>query len=187
MAFVRGAIAPTVTAVSPAQGPEAGHGTVVVTGGPFVGGSGATSVTFGGIPALSYTVDSDTQITAVAPPQVFRTVDVTVSNDNGTSAVGPADQYTYLEAPPTIGSLTPSSGVSSGGTTVIIRGTDLSTTQAVYFGGTAAASFTVDSDTQVTAVTRAQTNGTVNVTVTNSAGVNASVPAGQFTFFSPYR
>ena len=81
--------------------------------------------------------------------------------------------------------LTPTSGVSSGGTTVVITGTDLSTTKAVYFGGTAASSFTVDSDTQVTAVTRAQTNGTVNVSVTNAAGISTSVPGSQFTFFSP--
>jgi YVTN family beta-propeller protein len=185
VAMVQAALVPAVTAVSPGQGPEAGNGTVTITGGPFIGGGAVTAVSFGGVPAASFTVDSDTQITAVAPAQTFRTVDVTVTNANGTSAVTTADEYTYLEAPPTISGLTPASGVSSGGTTVVITGTDLSTTKDVYFGGTAASSFTVDSDTQVTAVTRAQTNGTVNVSVTNSAGISTPVPGSQFTFFSP--
>jgi|GEM_PF-5978550 len=185
VAFVRASIAPTVAAISPAQGYEAGGNKVVITGGPFVGGSGATGVSFGGVPATSFTVDSDSQITAVAPPQTARTVDITVANGNGTSASTAADQYTYHTAVPVVGSLNPSSGVSSGGTTVVITGTSLSTTTAVYFGGTAASSFTVDSDTQVTAVTRAQTNGTVNVSVTNAAGISTSVPGSQFTFFSP--
>jgi YVTN family beta-propeller protein len=185
VAFVRAAVAPTVTAISPAQGLEAGGNKVVITGGPFVGGSGASAVSFGGVPAASFTVDSDSQITAVVPAQTARTVDVTVANDNGTSAVSGADQYTYRLASPTVGSLSPSSGVSSGGTSVVITGTNLSSTSAVYFGGTAASSFTVDSDTQVTAVTRAQTNGTVNVSVTNAAGTSVSVPGSQYTFFSP--
>lgn len=184
VAMVQAALMPAVRAVSPAQGPEAGDGTVTITGGPFIGG-GVTAVSFGGVPAASFTVDSDTRITAIAPAQTFRTVDITVTSANGTSVVGAADEYTYLEAPPTVGSLTPTGGVSSGGTSVVITGTDLSTTKGVYFGGTAASSFTVDSDTQVTAVTRAQTNGTVNVSVTNSAGISTPVPGSRFTFFSP--
>jgi hypothetical protein len=69
---------------------------------------------------------------------------------------------------------------------VTITGTVLADTTAVYFGGTAAAAFRVDSDTQVTAVTRAQTNGTIDVTVTNSAGLISPVTEGdKFMFFSP--
>lgn len=183
-AFVRAALVPTVTAVGPMEGSEAG-GEVVIYGGPFSGGGGATVVSFGGVPAAGFTIDSDFRITAFAPPQTFRTVDVTVTNDNGTSAVGFGDGYTYLQAAPAISALTPNSGVSSGGTTVVITGTDMSTAKSVYFGGTAASSFTVDSPTQITAVTRAQTNGTVNVSVTNAIGVSTSVPNSQFTFFSP--
>ena len=184
VAFVRAPVIPTIASISPAKGAEAGGGKVVITGGPFLGRAGATGVSFGGVPATSYTIDSDSQITAVVPPQTARTVDVTVTNANGTSAAGQADHYTYL-AIPTFTSMTPTSGVSSGGTSVVITGTHMSTTTGVYFGGTAASSFTIDSDTQVTAVTRAQTNGTVDVTVTNTAGTSATVPADQFTFFSP--
>ena len=185
LTFLLAQVRPQVASISPAQGYEAGGGQVVITGGPFVGGTGATSVSFGGVPATSFTVDSDTQITAVVPPHVAGTVEVSVANDNGAGPGGVSDRYTYQTAPPTVSSLSPSSGVSSGGTTVVITGTSLATTTAVYFGGTAASSFTVDSDTQVTAVTRAQTNGTVNVSVTNAAGTSTSVPGSQFTFFSP--
>lgn len=94
--------------------------------------------------------------------------------------------FTDAGSLPIVTGLSPSGGVSSGGTVVTITGTDLADTTAVYFGGTAAAAFRVDSDTQVTAVTRAQTNGTIDVTVTNSAGVTSPVTEGdKFTFFSP--
>lgn len=174
----------SVSAVSPAQGAETGGTTVTITGLLF---TGATGVAFGGTPAASFTVDSDTQITAVTPAHTDGTFDVTVTvtGADGTSTTGPDDEFTYLESVPTVTALSPSSGVSSGGTVVTITGTDLSTTSAVYFGGTAASSFTVVSDTQITAVTRAQTNGTIHVTVTNSAGISPATAADEFMFVSP--
>ena len=180
--FVQAAPIAAVTGVSPAQGPEAGGTTVTITGFLF---TGATGVSFGGTPAASFTVDSDTQITAVTPAHADGTFDVTVANADGTSLTGPGDKFTYPESAPTVTGLSPAGGVSSGGTVVTITGTDLSTTSAVYFGGTAASSFTVDSDTQITAVTRAQTNGTIDVTVTNSAGTSPATDADKFSFFSP--
>lgn len=42
------------------------------------------------------------------------------------------------------------------------------------FGGTAAASFTVDSPTQITAITPAHTLGTFDATVTTAAGTSAT-------------
>jgi hypothetical protein len=112
-------------------------------------------------------------------------VDVTVTTDNGTSAIGPNDRYTYIQTPKITG-LSTYSGVSSGGTTVVITGRDLGTTASVNFGGTAAASFTVDSDTQVTAVTGAQHNGSVPLTITNAADVgNSPSFTPYFTFVAP--
>jgi hypothetical protein len=98
----------------------------------------------------------------------------------------PAAAASNAASLPIVTGLSPNSGVSSGGTVVTITGTELGDTTAVYFGGTAAAAFRVDSDTQVTAVTRAQTNGTIDVTVTNSAGVVSPITEGdKFMFFSP--
>lgn len=87
------AVAPVVTAITPVRGDAAGGEIVTVTGSGF---TGATGVHFGAVPAPAMTVNSDIQITAVSPPApVGGTVDVTVTNPAGTSAIGPADQFTY--------------------------------------------------------------------------------------------
>lgn len=80
----------TVTAVSPSTGPAAGGTTVTITG---TGLAHATRVSFGGA-ATRIVSDSDTRITATAPPG-SGTVDVTVTTAGGTSEVVLADLYTY--------------------------------------------------------------------------------------------
>jgi hypothetical protein len=59
-------VAPTITAVTPSSGPIAGGTTVVLTGKSF---TGMTILQFGSVAAPSFTVNSDTQITAVSPAQ----------------------------------------------------------------------------------------------------------------------
>jgi IPT/TIG domain/Bacterial Ig-like domain (group 3) len=87
--------APEVSSVSPATGPAAGGTTVDIYGTGF---TGATAVSFGSNAAASFTVDSDTQITAVDPAGAGR-VDVTVSvPGSGVSATSPADDFTYITA-----------------------------------------------------------------------------------------
>ena len=55
-------------------------------------------------------------------------------------------------AMPVITSIEPSSGPVAGGTTVTITGRNFTGATAVHFGANPAASFTADSDTQITAV-----------------------------------
>ncbi|MEU2121018.1 IPT/TIG domain-containing protein [Nocardia niwae] len=157
---------PTVTVVVPNVGVAAGGTTVVITG---TGLSTATAVDFGGTPATSFTVNSDTQITAVAPAGTG-TVQLTVTTAGGTSN-GVA--YTYIPLP-ALTAVVPNVGPASGGTTVILTGTGLTGATAVDFGGTPATSFTVNSDTQITAVAPAGT-GTVQVTATTSGGTSNGV------------
>jgi hypothetical protein len=58
--------------------------------------TGATSVTFGGASASSFTVGSDNSIVARAPAGASGSkVDVIVSSPGGSSAITPADVYTY--------------------------------------------------------------------------------------------
>jgi hypothetical protein len=84
---------PVVSGVSPASGIS---GTVVtITGKGF---TAAGVVSFGAARA-SFTVMSDTEITAISPPGSPGVVDVTVTSPDGTSSVGSADQFTY-EGPP---------------------------------------------------------------------------------------
>ncbi len=83
---------PTVTAVSPSSGPAAGGTTITVTGTGF---TGAIAVHVGAANA-TFTVVSDTQLTATVPPGAAGTVNVTVTGPGGTSATGTADHFTYL-------------------------------------------------------------------------------------------
>ncbi|WP_280299848.1 beta strand repeat-containing protein, partial [Nocardia abscessus] len=156
---------PTLTSDNPTSGPEAGGNTVILTG---TGLSTAGAVLFG-ISASDFTVDSDTQITATAVPGTG-TVQITVITAGGTSN-GVA--YTYIPAP-TLSGAVPNSGAAAGGTTVDLTGTDLTGTTAVDFGATPAASFTVDSPTQVTAVSPAGT-GTVQIVATTGGGSSNGV------------
>ena len=82
---------PTVTKLTPAEGPEAGKTTVTIEGSGF---TGATVVSFGATPATKYKVESATSISAEAPAGKGTSA-VTVKTPGGTSAETPADLYTY--------------------------------------------------------------------------------------------
>ncbi|MFB7289074.1 IPT/TIG domain-containing protein [Actinacidiphila glaucinigra] len=157
---------PVLVSVSPSQGPAAGGTTVTLTGSGF---TGATAVRFGTTAATSYTVNSATQITALAPAGTGA-VPVTVTTPGGTSN---AVFFFYLSAPVLV-SVSPAQGPSAGGTPVTLTGTNLSGATAVGFGATPATGFTVDSPTQITAVAPAGT-GTVPVTVTTPGGTSNAV------------
>ncbi len=103
-----------VTGVSPTYGPITGGTPVTITGSGF---TGATAVTFGAVPALTFDVVSDTEITATSPPGAG-TIDIHVLVLVGLSPSTSADQYTYTVPPtPTLPSVpgTPSSPVSGTG------------------------------------------------------------------------
>ncbi|GGM62337.1 hypothetical protein GCM10007977_074890 [Dactylosporangium sucinum] len=162
---------PAVTSVSPTSGPAAGGNTVTITG---TGLTGATAVAFGADAATSFTVDSDTQITAVAPAHAAGTVDVEVNTPDGTATA--ANAYTYA-APPSVTSVSPTSGPAAGGTSVTITGSGLTGTTAVVFDGSPATSFTVNSGTSITAVTPAHAAGTVDLQVTGPGGTDVVIAA----------
>ncbi|WP_205756858.1 putative Ig domain-containing protein [Solilutibacter silvestris] len=173
---------PTVTSISPTSGPTGGGTTVVITGTGFAAAPSAGAVKFGATNA-SYTVNSNTQITATSPAGAVGTVDVMVTTLGGTSATSAADQYTYAPAP-TVTAISPTSGPTSGGTTVVITGNGFASappTGAVKFGATTA-SYTINSNTQITATSPAGGAGTVDVTVTSLGGTSATSAADQYTY-----
>ncbi|MBR1206216.1 Ig-like domain repeat protein [Bradyrhizobium sp. AUGA SZCCT0051] len=169
--------APAVASISPTSGPAAGGTTVIISGGSF---STATAVRFGAVNATSFVVNSSERITAVAPAGTG-TVDVSVTNPSGTSSSSPVDKFTYTASAPTVTSISPAAGPTSGGTTVIITGTAFTAATAVTFGATPATGFTVNSSTQITATSPAGT-GTVDITVTTAVGTSATSAADRFTF-----
>jgi hypothetical protein len=83
---------PTLTSVSPSTGPESAGNTVTLAGAAL---TGATAVSFGGVQASSFTVDSDTQVTATVPAGTG-TASVTVTTPGGTSG---GVSYTYAPIP----------------------------------------------------------------------------------------
>ncbi|MBI4494407.1 MAG: IPT/TIG domain-containing protein, partial [Chloroflexi bacterium] len=88
-----------------------------------------------------------------------------------------------VAAPPTVTALSqPPSGPTSGGTRVTLTGTNFSGATAVRFGSVAAQSFQVLSSLEILAISPAQAAGTVDVTVTTSAGTSATSTADQFTY-----
>jgi YVTN family beta-propeller protein len=86
---------PLITSINPSSGPESGGTAVTITGANF---TGTTQVLFGGIPATSFVVNSDSSITAISPPGTG-IVDVRVITTLGASPVTPADQFTYTAVP----------------------------------------------------------------------------------------
>ena len=87
---------------------------------------------------------------------------------------------------PAVTAVTPNTGSGSGGATVTISGSNFTGATAVFFGGTAAASFTVNgAGTQITAITPAEPTGVVDVTVANTYGTLATSSADQYTFVTP--
>ena len=83
---------------------------------------------------------------------------------------------------PLVTSLRSRSGPVTGGTRVTIGGTGFSGATAVRFGDTPAASFTVDSDTRISAVSPARDRGLTKVTVTTPAGTTPPNPVATFEY-----
>jgi len=84
---------PAVDSVEPDFGPIAGGTKVKITGTDF---NSASVVKFGSVAATGFTVESDTQITEVAPRSAkVRPVDVTVTTLAGTSPAVKADRFFY--------------------------------------------------------------------------------------------
>jgi PASTA domain/IPT/TIG domain len=89
-----------------------------------------------------------------------------------------------IQPAPTVTSLGTTSGPTTGGTSVTISGTDVENATGVTFGSTPAASYTVNSESQITAVTPASTSAaSVSVTVTTVAGKATS--SQQFGYVAP--
>ena len=168
--------APTLTALSPAFGPT---GTPVTLTG--TGLMGTTQVTFNGTVAPGFVVNAaGTQLTVTAPAGLT-TGPVVAAN-----AYGPGNGLVFT-LPPTISSLSPAS--SPVGSSVVVTGTDLTGATLVRVNATAAASFTVNSATQLTFVVPVgATSGPVWVTTpagTASSPTSLVVPAPVLTTLSP--
>jgi hypothetical protein len=165
--------APTVTAISPTNGPLAGGTAVTITGTGFV--TGAT-ITIGGTAATGVVFVSATSLTATAPAHAPGVVNIVVTNPDTETGTG-ASLYTYAGAP-TVTAISPTNGPLAGGTAVTITGTGFVTGATVTIGGSSATGVGFVSATSLTATAPAHAAGTVNVVVTNpdtQTGTGASL------------
>src|SRR5439155_315562 len=137
-------------------------------------------------------VDSDTQITATVPDGAT-TGPISVVTPDGTATS--ADSFT-VRLRPAITAFSPQSGVV--GTAVTITGTDFTHATDVQFNGVSG-QFSIDSDTQITAVVpQGATTGAISVVTPDGTATSAtaftvtlvaayynvpfeSVPGGQVT------
>jgi hypothetical protein len=164
---------PAITQLSPSTLSTAG-GTVTITGSGFKLGSSSsvTAITVGTweLPAGKFQVTSRTSITATFPPASDTLAPgspapldgagpepVTVTLANGrSSATGPASTIDYVDegasgSVPSVTSLSPTGGSQTTPGPVTIHGSDFTGATKVSFGGVAAASFHVLSDSDIQA------------------------------------
>lgn len=170
---------PTISSVSPASGRTSGGNVVTITGTGFLAGAG---VTFGGAAATGVTVGSATSITATTPAGAAGLADVVVTNTDGQTGTLP-NGFTFVP-PPTVASVSPVSGYTSGGTAITVTGTGFLAGAGVTVGGVAATGVTVVSATSITATTPAGAAGARDVVVTNADGQTGTL-AGAFTYVPP--
>ncbi len=174
--------AASVTGVDPRSGPAHGGTVITLTGTGF---TTVTAVDFGTTPASSFTIHSDTSITAISPPEASGKVDITVTTPGGSSISRTADRFTFRVVPTVVKAVSPTSGPTSGGTSVTITGTNFTGALTVYFGTIPAPSFVVKTDNTIAATSPAEASGKVDIIVTGPGGTNAKRKADEFTFVTP--
>jgi hypothetical protein len=150
---------PTISSFTPAAGPI---GTLVTITGTNL--STVTDVKFNGVSAGSITIVSATSIKANVP------VGASTGKISVTNPAGTAMSTAIFKVMPQVDSFTPASGPA--GTSVTITGTTFNNATAVKFG-TAIATFTIDSPTQITAIVPSGAV-TATISVTNPDGTDAS-------------
>jgi hypothetical protein len=158
---------PTITKLIPTSGPDTGGTLVDIIGANL---TGATGVDFGGVPGTGLIVDpSGGLATVTTPAHTAGPYPVTITTPAGTSA---AKTFTFEAPPPpgtpTLTGIDPASGTETGGTPVLLTGTNLAGTIGVDFGGSTATIITTTT-TAILVTTPAHAAGTVDVTATDGA------------------
>jgi hypothetical protein len=168
------AAAPTVTSVTPNAGITAGGTAVTIIGTGFYGGgstSAVSAVKFGSSNAASYTVNSDTRISAVTPPGTAHTVNVVITTSGGDGTLN--NGYTYADAPTS----TTTTTTTTTSTTTTTTTTTTSTTPAITT--TASTTTTQTTTTSTSAITTTPSTATTTSTrpITSTTPVVTTRPA----------
>jgi len=197
---------PSVTGIAPPTGPTGGGNSVTVTGTTFesagqytttsvlVGTHNITATPCPGTPTVPcFTVNGSTSITiGDIPPHAAATIDITVTTNEGTSAISqPADQYTYAPIP-AVSSVTPNDGIAAGGNMVTVAGTLFTGVTEVSVGSMnittpcpvtpSAPCFAFVSATQINIDDFPPGSGNVDITVTTPGGTSPTSAADVYAY-----
>ena len=171
---------PTLARVDPSSDMVVGGATVTIIGKNFQDGA---TVTIGGNVASNVIFVSSTELTVEVPAGVTGSADVVVTNPDGKSDTL-AGGFTYIEPPPTLARVDPSSDMVVGGATVTIIGENFQDGATVTIGGNAASNVIFVSPTELTVEVPTGVAGSVDVIVTNPDGESDTLANG-FTYIEP--
>lgn len=167
-------------------------------------GSGSASIAFSldsrgtaeGVTNYKYSLDG-VNYTALSPadasspvtipsltPGVSYTIYLKAVNSVGDSVASASVNVVPVSGPPTVTSISPSSGTTAGGTSVTITGTNFISGTTVSIGGSSCTSVVVVSSTSITCTTPPGTAGAKDVVVATGISPNATL-AGGFTYVAP--
>ena len=180
-----GTNASSITVVAPASTNFSSASFTVTddTSGKSLGPSSDVSLS-GGFAMVTLYVSAN-----VAPGS---TVTITISNVTNSPAPGEFTLSTSSDtspevvqlpsvSAPTVTSVSPSSGSTSGGYQVVVEGTNINLVTAVNFGSNAA-NFTISSSTELLATAPRGAPGVVDITVVNPAATSATSNVDRFTY-----
>jgi IPT/TIG domain len=161
---------PALTGVSPAAGPNTGGTLVTITGTNL---AGATAVNFGPIQITSFTSDTASQIILLSPAGTG-SVPVTVTTAAGTSAISPADQFSYFLSQQVSTNMSAvSGGGTTGGTATLVC--ILAASSAPLAGKTVVFTLSEGGTAQTVGTATTDANGIATLTGVSLAGVGAGI------------
>ena len=167
-------------------------------------GSGSASIAFTqvspgtrqGVTNYKYSLDG-VNYTALSPadasspvtipsltPGVTYTIYLKAVNSVGDSLASSSVNVVPVSGPPTVTSISPTSGTTAGGTSVTITGTNFISGATVTIGGSSCTSVVVVSSTSITCTTPSGTAGPRDVVVATAVSPNATLTGG-FTYVAP--
>ncbi|AOT71940.1 IPT/TIG domain-containing protein [Geosporobacter ferrireducens] len=174
-------VVPTITSITPNNGPATGGTHVVIEGSNIQSNAkvyfGTTQV------PMNYYFGSN-KIRVISPAvESAGPVDIRIVSTDNMEAVAP-NGFTYTSVAPTVTSISPDNGLYTGGYQVNINGTNFKTNSTVTFGQKTAPIIYYYSSTRVRVTVPEGNIGPVDVKVTNPDGESGTLDAG-FTYTEP--
>ncbi len=179
---------PVIASVFPTAGSASGGTSVVITGSDFVSGC---TVSIDGVAQTQVTVDDPTRITLVTDAGVAGGP-YTLSVMNAGGGTSSASFSYTVESDPSLLSVSPPGGTTSGGDSITLAGANLPANATVVFGadpdtglgGVPATSVTWIDATTIDVVTPTHGSGTVSVLVRDPVNGQATVLPAAYAFAS---